>query len=147
MAPAYHREEEQALVLASGDGIAWFEAEPPVRLSGVAPLAGDWLAWAYTELTISTLRSANGLDWSVALDVNDLTAPDGPKAGRGLESGITEATVSGEGGVVVMTLGWTTVAHRRPWPSASGRRPMAPRGSRLTSPPALTSAPSPPMAR
>jgi hypothetical protein len=106
--PATHREGEQALVLASGDGIAWFEAEPPVHLLGVAPLGGDWLAWAYTEgpTIISTLRSANGLDWSVALDVNDLTPPDGPKAGLGMESGITEATVSGEGGVVVMTLGW-----------------------------------------
>ncbi len=106
--PAYHREEEQALVLASGNGIAWFEAESPVGLFGVAPLRGDWLAWAYTDdpATISTLRSANGLDWSVALDVNDLTPPDGPKAGLGMESGITEATLSGEVGVVVMTLGW-----------------------------------------
>ena len=125
--PAIHVEEDRALVLASGDGIAWFEAEPPAHLSSVAPLGGDWLAWAFTEdpLTISVLRSANGLDWSTILDVNDLTAPDGPNAGLGMESEITEATLSGEGGVVVMTLGWNHCCAQLPvavgvWTSTDG---------------------------
>jgi hypothetical protein len=96
------------IVYASRDGLAWFEGTPSEAVLGVASWRGDWLGWGHTAdpTTISILRSANGLDWSVALDVNDLTPPDGPKAGLGLESGITEVTLSGEGGVVAMTLGW-----------------------------------------
>ena len=106
--PAIHVEEDRALVLASGDGIAWVEAEPPAHLFPPAPLGGDWLSWAYPPdlNTIAVLRSANGLEWSDVLDVNDLTPPDGPKAGLGLESEITEATLSGDGGLVALTLGW-----------------------------------------
>ena len=106
--PAHDIDGQAGLVLASGDGIAWFEATPGVYLSTAAPLGGDWLAWGYIDdpPTFAVHRSANGLDWSDVLDVNDLTPPDGPKAGLGMESGITEATVSGDGGMVVMTLGW-----------------------------------------
>lgn len=106
--PAYDQEANAATVLASGDGRSWFEAVPPVVLLGPASWRSDWLAWGYTAdpQTISILRSANGLDWSVALDVNDLTPSDGPKAGLGMESGITEVALTGDAGVAVMTLGW-----------------------------------------
>lgn len=106
--PGYDPDADAATVLASGDGRTWFEAVPPVILLGLAPWRGDWLAWSYSTepQTISLLRSSNGLDWSMALDVNDLTPPDGPKAGRGMESGITEVSLTGDGGVAVMTLGW-----------------------------------------
>ena len=110
--PVYDPDSDAAKVLASGDGRSWIEALPPVGapagLLGVASWRGDWLAWAYPAdpPTISILRSSNGLDWSVALDVNDLTPPDGPKAGLGMESGITEVALAGDGGVAIMTLGW-----------------------------------------
>lgn len=104
----YDPDADAARVLASGDGRSWHEAVPPVGLLGLASWRGDWLAWGYTAdpQTISLLRSSNGLDWSVALDVNDLTPPDGPKAGLGMQSGITEASLAGGGGLAVMTLGW-----------------------------------------
>ncbi len=95
-------------IFASGDGLTWVEGAPPASIAGAAAWRGDWLGWAYTEnpTTISILHSADGLDWAVDFDVNDLTPADGPKAGPGLESQITQVTMSGEGGVVAMTLGW-----------------------------------------
>ncbi len=95
-------------VYASGDGRNWFDGTPPGVLGSVAPLGGDWLGSLYLmdPSGIAVATSANGLDWSPVLDVNDLTPPDGPKAGLGMESGITEATLVGEGSLVVMTLGW-----------------------------------------
>jgi hypothetical protein len=107
--PAYRTDDSgAAIVYASGDGLAWFEGSPSDAVLGVASWRGDWLGWSYTAdpETISILWSADGLEWSVALDVNDLTPPDGPKAGLGMESGITEVALSGEGGVVATTLGW-----------------------------------------
>ena len=96
------------IIYASGDGLTWIDGAPPASIEGVAAWRGDWLGWAYTEnpTTISILSSADGLDWAVDFDVNDLTPADGPKAGQGLESEITQVTLSGEGGVVAMTLGW-----------------------------------------
>ncbi len=95
-------------IFASGDGLTWVEGAPPASIAGAAAWRGDWLGWAYTAnpTTISILHSADGLDWAVDFDVNDLTPADGPKAGPGLESQITQVTMSGEGGVVAMTLGW-----------------------------------------
>ena len=96
------------IINASGDGLTWIEGAPPASIEGVTAWRGDWLGWAYTEnpTTISILSSGDGLDWTVDFDVNDLTPADGPKAGQGLESEITQVTLSGEGGVVAMTLGW-----------------------------------------
>jgi hypothetical protein len=96
------------ILYASGDGMSWYQGTAPTSLLGITPWRGDWLGWGYTydSPTIVVFRSANGLDWSGALDVNELTPPDGPKAGRGMESGITEVTMAGEGGIVAMTLGW-----------------------------------------
>lgn len=108
VAPATNEGSGGKVIYASGDGLNWVEGRSPAPIIRVAPWRGDWLGWAYTENpdTISILRSADGLGWSAVLDVNDLTPPDGPKAGKGMESGITEVTLSGEGGVVSMTLGW-----------------------------------------
>ena len=96
------------VMYASGDGRTWYEGTTASLMPGAAPWRGDWLGWGYTDepATISVLRSSNGLDWSVALDVNELTPPDGPKAGLGMESGITEVSLAGQGGIVAMTLGW-----------------------------------------
>jgi hypothetical protein len=95
-------------VHASGDGRAWTEGSAPLPLYGVAPWRGDWFAWSFRQDPpgMVLLRSADGLAWDVAADVNDLTGPDGPKAGRDQETDITEAWLSGEGGVVMLTLGW-----------------------------------------
>jgi hypothetical protein len=74
----------------------------------VTSLGGDWLAVAYDRewSTISVWWSANGLDWTRTIDVNDLTGPDGPKAGRGMESGITGGTLASGGGRAYLTLTW-----------------------------------------
>ena len=96
-------------VLASGDGTTWIESEQAIYGPQVTPYGPDWLSWAYTNdpPTISVLHSANGLDWEPILDVNALTSEDGPKAGRGMESAITEASLSTIGNeLVVLTLGF-----------------------------------------
>ena len=65
-------------LLVSGDAVTWHEVDLG-NVATLANVAGDWLAsratddWQSTEI----LRSANGLDWSVVLDLNDLAAPDG----------------------------------------------------------------------
>jgi hypothetical protein len=92
-------------LLASGDGVDWFEADRD-GLYVAGPIGGDWLSWAHDFDTISLFRSPNALQWSPVLDVNELTGPDGPKAGLGMESGITEAAVVGSSELAVLTLGW-----------------------------------------
>ena len=94
-------------VLASGDGVAWFEGEPR-DIVAPTPLGGDWLGWEYSQdpSTIMLTRSANGLDWEAYQDVNELTPPDGPKAGNGMESEITQVDLATAAGLVVMTFGW-----------------------------------------
>lgn len=96
------------VVYASGDGLAWIEGQPPVPVTGVTPWRADWFGWGYTDdpPTISLLRSANGLDWSAAVDVADLGGPDGPTAGAGMDSDVTEVSLSGDGDVLIATLGW-----------------------------------------
>ena len=105
---ALDTDADRSLVFASGDGLTWYEADAPGMPFSIAPFGGDWLTVAFTDdaSTIAVFRSANGLDWSATADVNDLTGPDGPKAGEGPKSEITEALVSGEGRVAVLTLGW-----------------------------------------
>jgi hypothetical protein len=99
-----------ALVLASGDGQTWYEAPslPGGGALDVTSLDGDWLALAFEadSSTISVWWSANGLDWTRTIDVNDLTGPDGPKAGRGMESGITGGTLASAGRRAYLTLTW-----------------------------------------
>jgi hypothetical protein len=106
------------LVIASGDGKAWYEWRriPEVAWAiEVAPIGGDWLLAAYVgDLddadwgghTIGLFRSANGLDWNMVLDLNDLTPPDGPKAGQGLGSGITSPELAVAGDTIILTLAW-----------------------------------------
>ena len=75
---------------------------------GPCTLGGDWLATASggDPTTIQVLHSANGLDWTPVLDVNDLTGPDGPKTGRGLnEAAINTARLVGGAGHAFLTLG------------------------------------------
>lgn len=100
--------DQELLVVASGDGLTWFESSSDPQPLAVAPWRGDWLGSAYLDdpPTIGILRSTDGLEWSAGLDVNDLTPPDGPKAGKGMESEITETSLAGEGGVMALTLGW-----------------------------------------
>ena len=116
-----------ATVVASADGVEWFISKPiGTGIIDVAPLGGDWLATTYEESTISVWWSADGLDWERVLDVNDLTGPDGPKAGLGIESGITSATLSGAGDLAVLTLSWNHCCAQLPvgvgaWTSTDGR--------------------------
>ena len=106
---AYDPDGDAAYVLASGDGTTWLESEQAIFGPQVTPFGPDWVSWAYTEgpPTISVMHSTNGLDWEPILDANTLTPEDGPKAGRGMESGITEASLSTLGEeLVVLTLGF-----------------------------------------
>jgi hypothetical protein len=86
-------------VVASGDGQDWFPSDTiGTPLLEVAALGGDWVATGYSgePATIRIWHSANGLDWSPGIDVNDLTGPDGPKTGRGLnELAINGASLAG----------------------------------------------------
>ena len=105
----YDPDADDSYVLASGDGTTWIESEQAILGPRVTPYGPDWLSWAYTDdpPTISVLHSANGLDWEPVLDVNRMTPEDGPKAGRGMESTITEAWLSTLGEeLVVLTLGF-----------------------------------------
>ena len=96
------------VIYASGDGLTWYEGTTPTGVFGVAPWRGDWFGWGYTEdpASIGLFRSANGLDWSDAGDLSDLTGPGGPTAGQGMDSDVTEMTLSGEGSILLATLGW-----------------------------------------
>jgi len=118
-----------ALVLASGDGQMWYEARslPGGGPLDVTSLDGDWLALAFDAdfSTISVWWSANGLDWTRTIDVNDLTGPDGPKAGRGMESGITGGTLASAGRRAYLTLTWNHCCAQMPvnvglWTSVDG---------------------------
>jgi hypothetical protein len=95
-------------VVASGDGQSWFASAPIVeRVFDVAALGGDWMAVGATAdpHTITVWHSANGLDWTRVLDVNDLTGPDGAKTGRGLDAlAINGASLAGGAGYAFQTL-------------------------------------------
>jgi hypothetical protein len=95
-----------SFMLASGDGIEWFEARG-TQIIDIAPIGGDWLGTMLVPETINLMRSGNGLDWSTVLDVNTLTGPDGPKAGRGLSNdAIHRAPISSVDGFQVMSFAW-----------------------------------------
>jgi hypothetical protein len=94
-------------VVASGDGQSWFASgQIASPLADVAALGGR-VATGYSgdPGTIMIFHSANGLDWALVLDVNDLTGPDGPKTGRGLnELAINGASLVGGAGYAFLTL-------------------------------------------
>ena len=91
---------------ASGDGITWVEGSRENVPYQIAAWRGDWFGWVPTSEpgTFSVARSANGLDWTLALDER-VPSRDGPQTGAGGEP-ITHAEVHGEGGVVALTLGF-----------------------------------------
>lgn len=96
-------------VVASADGQTWYASEiVGAPLFDVAALGGDWVATAAGEDSgsIQVLHSENGLAWTPVLDVNDLTGPDGPKTGRGLnEAAINSANLVGSNGYAFLMLG------------------------------------------
>lgn len=96
-------------VVASADGRTWIPSAPiEATVGDVVALGGDWLATAHGSdpITIQVLHSSNGLDWTPVLDVNDLTGPDGPKTGRGLdEPAINHAFLAGADGSGFLMLG------------------------------------------
>lgn len=94
----------EPIVVASGDGRAWQPAAGAPALSEPTSLGGDWLAIGLEPATIRVWASTDGLTWTRALDVNDLTGPDGPKAGEGLASEITGATLTSDGDRAFLTL-------------------------------------------
>ena len=106
-------------VVASADGRTWLASEPiGAALGDLVALGGDWLATAHESdsMTIQVLHSPNGLDWTPVLDVNDLTGPDGPKTGRGLnEEAINHAFLAGEGGSGFLMLGDSHCCAQPPW--------------------------------
>jgi hypothetical protein len=65
-------------LLVSGDAATWYEVALG-NVATVANVAGDWLVsrqsddWSRTEV----LRSANGLDWDVIVDLSQLPPPEG----------------------------------------------------------------------
>lgn len=94
-------------VVASGDGQTWFPSESIASpLLDVAALGGDWVAVGYSDAsTIMVWHSADGLTWMPTLDVNDLTGPNGPKTGMGLnELAINGASLGGGAGHAFLTL-------------------------------------------
>lgn len=95
-------------VVASGDGQTWYPSGLiAAPLLDVTALGGDWVATGYSgdPSTIMVWHSANGLDWVPQLDVNDLTGPDGPKTGRGLnELALGGASLAGGEGYAFLTL-------------------------------------------
>lgn len=104
--------------LASADGMTWFDADPiGMTMLSVAALRGDWLATAWADDgDIVLWRSANGLQWTQALGVNDLTGPDGPKTRRGLEyDSISGAVLAGGAGHAFLTLTHNHCCAQRPW--------------------------------
>ena len=97
-------ELDATTLIASGDGRTWYESEPLTgSVLDIAPVGGDWLVilanWEQEPVESHTMflwHSANGLTWTPALDLNDLTGPDGPKTGRGLnENALNVASLAG----------------------------------------------------
>ena len=84
-------------LLVSGDAATWHEVDLGY-VGAVGNVAGDWLAsrqsddWERTEI----LRSANGLDWHVILDLNALVAPEEAQA-------FNSAILSGTDEVLVLS--------------------------------------------
>ena len=106
-----------AAIVASGDGRSWYPGSNRLP-ANVAALGGDWVATGYSgdSTTITVWHSANGLDWTPGIDVNDLTGPDGPKTGRGLnEAAINGASLAGGAGYAFLTLTNNHCCAQMPW--------------------------------
>lgn len=90
-------------LLVSGDASTWHEVDLGF-VAGVSAVGGDWLAtrqtddWERTEV----LRSANGLDWTVILDLDDLTPPPGSDIDLA-SAGLVGATLTGTEDVLLMS--------------------------------------------
>ena len=102
-------------LLVSGDAVTWYEVDLG-NVATVANVEGDWLVsrqsddWLRTEL----LRSANGLDWNVIVDLSQLSPPEG-----------TEVTANG-----AMLTGTSEVLLMSPWEGGHcGSMPSAGWGS------------------
>lgn len=113
-------DEPTGATIASADGRTWLTS--PVfagRPSHVVPLGGDWLATGYVpghSGGIGVWRSANGLDWTQVLDVNDLTPDGGPKTGRGMEyDSISGSTLVAGGTRAFITLTNNHCCAQLPW--------------------------------
>ena len=106
-------------VVASADGQTWYPSDHIASpLLDVAAIGGDWVASGYSgeETTITVWHSANGVDWTTGLDVNDLTGPDGPKTGRGLEfDNIGGVSLAGGAGYAFLTLTNNHCCAQMPW--------------------------------
>jgi hypothetical protein len=101
------------LVIASGDGVAWFEsASAPPGAQLIAPLGGDWVvvSQAAANASAQTWFSTDGLDWtergSVELEANiDGSGCGEYPAGLGSAGGrlflSTRLSACSEGGVYV----------------------------------------------
>ncbi len=85
-------------LLVSGDATTWHEVDLG-NVATVVNVAGDWLVSRATEDWQSTeiLRSANGLDWTVILNLDELTPPEGTQLTA------NGAALSGTGDVLVMS--------------------------------------------
>ena len=106
---AEDRQSQVQVVMASGNGTDWFPAtiESDVTFLEVRPFGPDWLATTFEQNgEIGLWRSANGLDWDRVLLVNDLTPPEGPKSGKGMESEITGASIATSATDAYLTLTW-----------------------------------------
>ena len=85
-------------LLVSGDASMWHEVDLG-HVATVANVAGDWLVarqsddWSRTEV----LRSADGLDWNVIVDLSQLPPPEGT------EVTANGARLTGTGDVLLMS--------------------------------------------
>ena len=105
-------------VVASGDGQSWFPSESIASpLFDVASLGTDWVAVGNSDAnTIMVWHSTDGLGWTPTLDVNDLTGPDGPKTGLGLDAlAIHTAALAGGAGHAFLALTANHCCAQMPW--------------------------------
>jgi hypothetical protein len=85
-------------LLVSGDATTWYDVDLG-NVATVANVAGDWLVtrasedWSRTEV----LRSADGLDWKVIVDLSQLPPPEGT------EVTANGARLTGTGEVLLMS--------------------------------------------
>jgi hypothetical protein len=111
-------QQAQSSVVASGDGRTWYPTPVAAPLFEAEPVGGDWVAQGSgTEANTTVVSySPNGLEWTEVLDVNELTGPDGPKTGRGLdEAAINFVALSGGPGHAFLTLGNNHCCAQAPW--------------------------------
>jgi hypothetical protein len=106
---------ETGQIVASSDGLEWFDATEPDDGSFLAaPRGGDWIATTTTfgdgAVSVATWGSANGLDWSrlgemelESVEMSDTSCPEVPGVLHGLQSVTIVGTTlgaCGEGAVV-----------------------------------------------